>query len=41
MTFHFLPPDRSPTMQVNIKQLIDDGQGYQTVRALRWPDGIA
>ena len=25
----------------NIKQLVDDGQCYQTVRALRWPDGIA
>ena len=28
-------------MQVNIKHLIDDVQCYQTVRALRWPDGIA
>ena len=28
-------------MQVNIKHLIDDGQCYQTVRELRWPDGIA
>ena len=28
-------------MQVNIKNLIDDVQCYQTVRALRWPDGIA
>jgi transposase-like protein len=27
-------------VQVNIKQLVDDGQCYQTVRALRWPDGI-
>ena len=27
-------------MQVNIKNLIDDGQCYQTVRELRWPDGI-
>ena len=27
-------------MQVNIKNLIDDVQCYQTVRALRWPDGI-
>jgi len=25
---------------VNIKNLIDDGQCYQTVRELRWPDGI-
>jgi transposase-like protein len=28
-------------VQVDIKNLIDDGQGYQTVRELRWPDGIA
>ena len=28
-------------MQVNIKQLLDAGQCYQTVRDLRWPDGIA
>ena len=28
-------------MQVNIKNLIDDGQCYQTVRELRWPDGVA
>ena len=27
-------------MQVNIKNLIDDSQCYQTVRELRWPDGI-
>ena len=27
-------------MQVNIKNLIDDVQCYQTVRELRWPDGI-
>jgi transposase-like protein len=27
-------------VQVNIKNLIDDGQCYQTVRELRWPDGI-
>src|SRR5262249_59532471 len=32
--------DRSPMVQVNIKPLIDDVQCYQTVRALRWPDGI-
>src|SRR5215213_687055 len=35
------PPDRSPTLQVNIKNLIDEVQCYQTVRELRWPDGIA
>jgi len=27
-------------VQVNIKNLIDDVQCYQTVRALRWPEGI-
>ena len=27
-------------MQVNIKNLVDDGQCYQTVRDLRWPDGV-
>jgi hypothetical protein len=27
-------------LQVNIKKLIDDVQWYQTVRELRWPDGI-
>jgi transposase-like protein len=27
-------------VQVNIKNLIDDGQWYQTVRELRWPDGV-
>ena len=28
-------------MQVNIKNLVDDVQCYQTVRELRWPDGVA
>ena len=28
-------------LQVNIKNLIDDVQCYQTVRELRWPEGIA
>ena len=28
-------------MQVNFKNLVDDGQCYQTVRELRWPDGAA
>jgi len=28
-------------VQVNIKNLIDAEQCYQTVRGLRWPDGIA
>lgn len=27
-------------MQVNIKNLIDDVQCYQTVRELRWPNGV-
>ena len=27
-------------MQVNIKRLIDDAQCYQTVRALRSPEGV-
>ena len=27
-------------MQVNITNLIDDVQCYQTVRELRWPDGV-
>ena len=28
-------------MQVNIKHLVDDVPCYQTVRELRWPDGVA
>ena len=28
-------------MQVHIKPLIEDVQWAQTVRAVRWPDGIA
>jgi len=28
-------------VQVNIKNLIDEMQCYQTVRELRWPDGVA
>jgi DNA-directed RNA polymerase subunit RPC12/RpoP len=27
-------------MQVNIKNLIDDVQCDQTIRDLRWPDGV-
>ena len=38
---HFPTRDRSLTLQVNIKNLIDDAQCYQTVRELRWPDGVA
>src|SRR5215831_3302496 len=40
MTSQFLTPDRSPMLQVNITNLIDDVQCYQTVRELRWPDGV-
>src|SRR6266704_3900597 len=40
MTCHFPTADRSPTVQVNIKNLIDEVQCYQTVRELRWPDGV-
>src|SRR6266853_1127042 len=41
MRSYFPTPDRSPTLQINITNLIDDVQCYQTVRELRWPDGIA
>jgi transposase-like protein len=27
-------------VQVNIKHLVEDAQCYQTVRELRWPDGV-
>jgi hypothetical protein len=27
-------------VQITITHLIDDVQWYQTVRALRWPDGV-
>jgi transposase-like protein len=27
-------------LQVNIKNLVDDSPCYQTVRELRWPDGV-
>jgi hypothetical protein len=40
MPFHFSTPDRSPMAQVNIQNLIDDTRCYQTVRELRWPNGI-
>jgi hypothetical protein len=40
MPSHIPTPDRSPTVQVNIKNLIDEVQCYRTVRELRWPDGI-
>src|SRR5918997_5790277 len=33
-------PHRSPAVQVNIKNLIDDVQCYQTVCELRWPSGV-
>src|SRR6266849_9172404 len=41
MPSHSTLPDWSPTVQVNIKNLIDDVQCYQTVRELRWPEGVA
>src|SRR5215510_9512074 len=41
MPSHCLRADRAPTVQVNITTLIDDVQCSQTVRALRWPDGMA
>ena len=28
-------------MQVNIKHLVDEVQCYQTIRGLRWPNGVA
>src|SRR2546423_15529070 len=40
MTSQFPTLDRSPMLQVNIRRLIDDVQCYQTVRELRWPDGV-
>ena len=40
MSSQFPPSDRSPTVQVNIKNLIDEVQCYRTVRELRWPDGV-
>ncbi len=40
MTSHVPNHARSPTLQVNIKNLIDDMQCYKTVRELRWPKGI-
>jgi transposase-like protein len=40
MSFCVPTHDRRPTVQVNIKNLIDDGQCYQTVRELRWPDDV-
>src|SRR5262249_25164116 len=40
-TSHAAIPHRSPTVPVNIKHLVDDVQCDQTVRELRWPDGVA
>src|SRR5262245_8097453 len=40
MPSHSTTPDWSPTVQSNITHLIDDVQCYQSVRELRWPDGI-
>src|SRR2546428_11556184 len=41
MPSHSPLPDWRPTVQANIKNLIDDVQCYQTVRELRWPEGVA
>ena len=41
MRSHTTISDWSPTVQGNIKRLIDEVQCYQTVRELRWPDGVA
>ena len=35
----FPPPIGVQQMQVNIKNLVDDAQCYDTVRELRWPEG--
>src|ERR687898_3679877 len=40
MPSHFSIPDRSPMLQVNIKNLIDDVRSDQTVCDLRWPNGV-
>jgi hypothetical protein len=40
MTAHVPPHARSPTLQVHSKPWVDEGPWYQTVRALRWPEGI-
>ena len=40
MPSHVPTYDRSPRLQVNITNLIDEAQCDQTVRALRWPNGI-
>ena len=40
MPSHVPTSHRSPRVQVNIKHLIDEVQCYQTVRELRWPDGV-
>jgi transposase-like protein len=40
MPSHSTTPDWSPTVQINITNLIDDVRCYQSVRELRWPDGI-
>ena len=33
-------PSQESNVQINIKNLIDDVQCYQTVRELRWPVGV-
>ena len=34
------PPTEAPPMMVNIQALIDDAKCFETVRAMRWPDGV-
>jgi hypothetical protein len=41
MPSHVPTRNRSPLVQVKITNLINEVQGYQTVRELRWPAGIA
>ena len=38
MPSHSTTADWSPTVQINITNLIDNVQCYQTVRELRWPE---
>ena len=40
MPSHSTISDWSPTVQVNITNLIDNVQCYQTVRELRWPNCV-
>src|SRR3954453_23266805 len=35
------PPGPRHRPMVNIQDLIDDARCYETVRAIRWPDGVS